>query len=323
MAYEFTAAFSYILCQVSTTTRTYNPLSGVLAKFHIRKLFNLLIENMKASVKFREDQKPLLRAKIPFNISSFRLQSGIVVGESKEFSLNIGTLFDSGPSVKFCYRANDSQNPFSFNFKTGIGHFGSPIGSPLTMSAEFNLTSSKNPCFFIHFKPDFGDFSVKKSHYSESVEGLGEKLTGHFTDGKHLLEPRAVARRVEGLLKGTEASARTALPVWDLAVVNLRLALSIPPAAAAGIRLPLLVMNKIGIQRLADSASPNTEIADVSKTCLDVKRQVEVFQTENAMLRQALNDLRTEISAGKVNLLSHKEEKIRKTGPKYLCFDQV
>ncbi|CAI9787566.1 unnamed protein product [Fraxinus pennsylvanica] len=269
---------------------------------------------MKASVKLREDQKPLLRAKIPLNISSFRLQSGIVVGESKEFSLNLGTLFDSGPSFKFCYRPNDSQNPCSFNVKTGIGQFGSPIGSPLTMSAEFNLTSSKKPGFFIHFKPDFGDFSVKKSHYSESVEGLGEKLTGHFTEGKHLLDPRAVARRVEGLLKGTEVSARTALPVWDLAVVNLRLALRVPPAVAGGIRLPLLVMNKIGIQRVAETASPNTDGADVLKTCLDVKRQVEVFQTENEMLRQALNDLRTEISAGKVNLLSHEVEKNKENG---------
>ncbi|XP_019198542.1 PREDICTED: E3 ubiquitin-protein ligase At1g63170-like [Ipomoea nil] len=79
---------------------------------------------MKASIKFREDQKPLLRAKVPISILSFPFQLGIAAGESKELSLSLGTFFDAGPSIKFSYRPNDSQKPFSFVPKTGLGNYG-------------------------------------------------------------------------------------------------------------------------------------------------------------------------------------------------------
>ncbi|OIT35216.1 PREDICTED: uncharacterized protein LOC109243658 [Nicotiana attenuata] len=301
---------------------------------------------MKASIKFREEQKPLIRAKVPLSILNVPFQSGIVAGESKELSLNLGTLFDSGPSFKFAYRPNDSVNPFSFVFKTGIGHFGSPISSPFTMSAEFNLIGNQNPSFFIHFKPNFGDFCVKKSHSSSAltkslssksngVNGVGPIHDGFetplvkpaFLGGKvGVLPPEsAVPGAVENLFSGTAVSARTSFPVRNRAVVNFRWGLRFPtvsPAedpdtvilgkndvfSQAGIsfrQCPLLVMNKIGIEHVAKDLSKKgknvPENADLAKVCLDVKQQLETIQAENGLLRNALNDLRSEISSRKFN----------------------
>ncbi|CAI0540083.1 unnamed protein product, partial [Linum tenue] len=105
-------------------------------------------------------------AKIPLSILGLPFQSGIVVGEAKELSLNLSTFFDSGPSFEVAYRPNDSWNPFSLMLKTGSGSFGSPTSSPMVMSAEFNLVGKGNPSFMLHFKLRFGDFSIKKSQAS-------------------------------------------------------------------------------------------------------------------------------------------------------------
>ncbi|PIM98130.1 hypothetical protein CDL12_29396 [Handroanthus impetiginosus] len=296
---------------------------------------------MKASIKFRDEQKPLLRAKIPLNILNFPFQSGICAGESKELSLNLSTFFDSGPSLKFSYRPNDSQNPFSFIFKTGIGHFGSPTKSPLTMSAEFNLIGNQNPSFFIHFKPDFGDFSLKKSHSSGFVKNLGEKVNGgvlgedSFVNNGYFkgtgffpatVESKAAAGLVmNGLVKGAELSAKTSLPLRDFAVVNFRWGLRVPAHDAssnevdavvlgakvdrdrtAAIRLPLLVMNKIGIEHVAKDNSKREKVGpdNLTQACLDVKKQLEAIQAENGLLSKALSDLRSDIAAGKIDALS-------------------
>ncbi|XP_073283532.1 uncharacterized protein [Primulina huaijiensis] len=299
---------------------------------------------MKASIKFRDGRKPLLRAKIPVNIMNFPFQSGVAAGETKELCINFATFFDSGPSIKFSYRPNDAQNPFTFVFKTGIGRFGSPNRSPLNMSAEFNLIGSRNPSFFIHFKPDFGDFTLKKSHSSEFVKGLGGdrfedgvasgdgfvsngylKGTGFFSSSA---ESKAAAGVVSGLLRGAEMSARTALPIPDFAMLNFRWGLRISrhETAAAdtdavmvgkrgdrpiGIGLPLLVMNKIGIEHITKSkptgekTEPGPKYAEVADAWLDMKNQMEQIQAENGLLSKALRDLRSDIAAGKMNFLPY------------------
>lgn len=303
---------------------------------------------MKASIKFRDEQKPLIRAKVPLSVLNFPFQSGIVAGESKELSLSLGTLFDSGPSFKVAYRPNDSNNPFSFVFKTGIGHFGSPVSSPFTMSAEFNLVGNQNPSFFIHFKPHFGDFCVKKSHSSEALKSLNSKSNGidpiqngfetpvmktdYFQETPPFIGSKigglpaesAVAGAVN-LFSGAVVSARTSFPVSNRALVNFRWGLRFPkvPAAEdsdtvilgntgfpspAGISFrhcPLLVMNKIGVEHISkdDSKKANNlpRNADLTQACLDVKQQLETIQAENGLLRNALNDLRSEIASKKFN----------------------
>ncbi|KAL8096709.1 hypothetical protein AgCh_037619 [Apium graveolens] len=294
---------------------------------------------MKASIKFRDEQKPLIRAKVPLSILGFPFQSGIVAGDTKELSLNLSTFFDSGPSLKLAYRPNDSFNPFGIVFKSGIGHFGSPISSSITMSAEFSFVSKQNPRFLVHFKPRIGDFTLKKSQSSDfvaklKVNGDDEKVVdsnsnsnspspavlrnGYFNDEKLSVLPAAFdAGVVKGCLTGTEVTARTSVPVRSYAAVNFRWGVRLPPvddvdaktllmknertAEISLRRFPVLVMNKIGIEHVAvakDKKECDQVVegsGDVVAACLDVRRQMEAIQVENAKIRRAVEDLSSEI----------------------------
>ncbi|RWR77836.1 hypothetical protein CKAN_00634000 [Cinnamomum micranthum f. kanehirae] len=221
---------------------------------------------MKASLKFREDQKPLVRAKIPLSILGFPFLSGVSAGDSKELCLNLSTFFESGPSLKIGYRPNDSWNPFSLVVKTGIGSFGSPISAPLAMSAEFNLLGRGNPTFFLHFKPQIGDFSIKKTAGSTIALpaepagfGLGAKAVGKdpevdvegsvyggetpigngdFRPGTAIFSGKKMngfltdfrsGGVIDGLLSGTDVRATTVLPLRSNAVLKLRWGVRSPP----------------------------------------------------------------------------------------------
>ncbi|GAV63946.1 hypothetical protein CFOL_v3_07464 [Cephalotus follicularis] len=289
---------------------------------------------MKASLKFREEQKPLLRAKIPLSILGLPFQSGVVAGESKELTLNLSTFFDSGPSIKIAYRPNDMCNPFSLLVKTGTGPFGSPITSSMLMGAEFSLLGKGHPRFMLHFKPQFGDFSIKKTQSS-----VFDKITVRSQNGtvsedesssievvdyspekreKVKILSSNLAGDFAGFLSGVEMTARTALPVRGRAVVNFRWGVRVPAEAAestaAGFaynKIPFLVMNKIGIEHVAcgeDSkakkvgpeANSNSN-ADVAEACFNVRRQLEILQAENGLLKKAIEDLREEIVVGDRN----------------------
>ena len=292
---------------------------------------------MKASLKFREDQKPLLRAKVPLSILGLPFQSGVIAGESKELTLNLGTFFESGPSIKIAYRPNDTWNPFSLVVKTGTGPFGSPISSSMLMSAEFNLIGRGNPSFMLHFKPQFGDFSIKKSQSSVFDGKLVKSLNGAvpeddssievvekpFMNGassKTALAVDSTAGTIAGLFSGIEVAARTTLPVRGRAVVNFRWGVRVPaevksvgenpiPNPTAGIsfqKIPFLVMNKIGIEHVdgGDSkkkTSPDVNFppasGDVAEACFTVKRQLEILHAENGLLKKAVEDLRREFNS--------------------------
>ena len=252
---------------------------------------------MKASLKFREDQKPLLRAKVPLSILGLPFQSGVIAGESKELTLNLGTFFESGPSIKIAYRPNDTWNPFSLVVKTGTGPFGSPISSSMLMSAEFNLIGRGNPSFMLHFKPQFGDFSIKKSQSSVFDGKLVKSLNGAVPDddssievvekpfmngasSKTALAVDSTAGTIAGLFSGIEVAARTTLPVRGRAVVNFRWGVRVPaevksvgenpnpnPNPTAGIsfqKIPFLVMNKIGIEHVDGGDSKKKTSPDVN-----------------------------------------------------------
>ncbi|MED6203891.1 hypothetical protein PIB30_003629 [Stylosanthes scabra] len=320
---------------------------------------------MKASLKFREEQKPLLRAKVPLNILGMPFQSGIVAGDSKELTLNLGTFFDSGPSIRLSYRPNDSFNPFSLVVKTGTGPFGSPLSSSMLMSCEFNLLSNRltgnrnnvnSPLFMLHFKPRFGDFSFKKSQSSifdkKGFVGGGVVVggggAGSDDDGSIEVvdSPAKVAAEIggfggygggkvpilggespaagaiAGMFSGMEVSARTTLPVRGRAALNFRWGVRVPAEIKAGEgkttkefafrNVPFLVMDKIGIEHMVDGGSGGksrnvkgkgngelgfpTNGGDVAEAFSTVKRQLEVLQGENGLLRNAVEDLRREIA---------------------------
>ncbi|GAB4851539.1 hypothetical protein Ancab_030942 [Ancistrocladus abbreviatus] len=213
---------------------------------------------MKASLKFRKDEKSLFRAKIPLNILGLPFQSGLYAGDSKELCLTLGTLFDSGPTFRVYYRPKNASNPCSLVVKTGIGHFGSPLDSPLTMSAEFNFVgrSANNPAFFLHFKPRFGDFSIKKSQSSAFIdskkcEAVSDDLevvetpamNSHFIPGtittpenrvsngcKMLTLPSKspVVELIDAALSGLELEARTVLPIRNGPVLKFHWGVKFP-----------------------------------------------------------------------------------------------
>ncbi|XP_077210420.1 uncharacterized protein LOC143845900 [Tasmannia lanceolata] len=303
---------------------------------------------MKASLKFREDQKPLVRAKIPLNILGFPFLSGISAGDSKELSLNLTTFFESGPSLKFSYRPNDSYNPFSLVLKTGIGAFGSPISAPMAMSAEFSLLGRGNPSFFLQFKPQIGDFSIKKIAGSAKVLPsksliFGQKILGKEKDldldgdgsaigeknpaenGLFLPEKvfsgvkingfspeNSASGEIDRLFSDVEVSARSVLPLRNCALLKFRWGFRFPAevqsifqaqnsTAEISLRkIPILMMNKISIEHVAKDAKEKMPTnADVSKSCLSFLQQMEVLQAENGRVRKAIDEIRSELGAGK------------------------
>ncbi|QCE05196.1 uncharacterized protein LOC114189607 [Vigna unguiculata] len=281
---------------------------------------------MKASLKFRdEQQKPLFRAKVPLSVLGMPFQSGIVAGETKELTLNLSTFFESGPSLKVAYRPNDSKNPFSLIVKTGTGPFGSPLKSSMLMSCEFNLPArTGSPLFMLHFKPRFGDFTFKKTQTSifdgkpfcnaqndvVIVDETVQVETPSFAGAKiPVLDTNSrAAGAVAGMFSGVEVSARTTLPVRGRAAVKFRWGVRVPTefkGDGAFQRIPFLVMDKIGVEHMmecgeakkgrADAATRAPASADVAEACFAVKRQMEVLQAENGLLRNAVEDLRREI----------------------------
>ncbi|EOA29461.1 hypothetical protein CARUB_v100235481mg, partial [Capsella rubella] len=290
---------------------------------------------MKASMKFREEQKPILKAKVPLSILGLPFQSGVVAGESKELSLNLSTLFDSGPSLKFAYRPNDTWNPFSLIFKTGTGSFGSPISSSMLMTAQFNLVgrNGNNPTFMLHFKPRFGDFSIKKSHSSSSAFELLNKSVSEEDSSTEVVDvpvvsggyagafkrvtvlPSACAGDIAGLLCGVDFAARTSFPLRGRAVVNFRWGVKVPTETKHGFnptaeislrRIPFLVINKIAVEHVDGSNAKQTNkagqvsgvpgSADVAEAYLAVRRQMEQLRSENLQLKRSVDDLRQEIT---------------------------
>lgn len=286
---------------------------------------------MKASLKFRdENQKPLFRGKVPLSVLGMPFQSGIVAGDSKELTLNLSTFFESGPSLKVAYRPNDSSNPFSLIVKTGTGPFGSPLRSSMLMTCEFNLPgSSGSPLFMLHFKPRFGDFTFKKTQSSvfDSKKGFSSlnpsnDVVHNFTLESKVMESAfagakvpmlgpdsPAAGAVAGMFSGVEVAARTTLPVWGRAALRFRWGLRVPAETKgnnAFQRVPFLVMDKIGVEHMMEcgdskkkKAGPGAVVpaavpasGEVAEACFALKRQMEVIQAENGLLRNAVEDLR-------------------------------
>ncbi len=137
---------------------------------------------MKASVKVRgEGKKPLIRAKLPITILGLPFVSAITAGNAEELALHVGAYLALDPSpssscsCKLSYRPNDEQRAFTLVLKTtgsglGLGFCGSSASSltsiedaaSLSIAAEFNLSNSGNPSFFLRLKPRFGDLSFRK-----------------------------------------------------------------------------------------------------------------------------------------------------------------
>ncbi|KAG6491163.1 uncharacterized protein LOC122004711 [Zingiber officinale] len=244
---------------------------------------------MKASIKFREEASPLVRAKIPIAVLGLPFLSGFAVGAGDAFQdvrFDIATSFRVGPSLRLSYRPNDYRKPFSLVLKTGTGTLGSPSGnSPLVMSAEFGLQSGR-PDFSLLLKPNFGDFSIKKVvdaaapvnvsaesppavevkvsafcdeknpefvqfHAHEPI-GSGKKLSGDPIDISTLATGRGGG--IDGLLSGFEVSARSILRLPKRAAVRFKWGLRVPPELRSALddpKGPMISLSKLPLLSLS------------------------------------------------------------------------
>ncbi|KAJ6832308.1 uncharacterized protein M6B38_346305 [Iris pallida] len=277
---------------------------------------------MKASLKFREDQKPLVKAKVPISILGLPFLTGVSAGETKELRLDLVTAFDSGPSLRASYRPNDPSAPFAVSLRTGVGPLGSPIAAPMSMTAEFGFGGGGgggSPSFVVLFKPRLGDFSFRKATTSLAKKEA-DKIDGDAS-AVWVEKVGVPARgwRLGDLVSGVEVAARSVLPVRSRAEVRFKWGVRVPAelrsafAAAAedgsrvgrgGVsfgKLPLLVMSKISVVHVAEDKREaekkkkddvSKEVADVAGACMEVKKQLEAVQAENGSLRKSVEELK-------------------------------
>ncbi|KDP45137.1 hypothetical protein JCGZ_17469 [Jatropha curcas] len=127
---------------------------------------------MKLSLNLQDEDNPRLKAKIPISMfdQPFTSIFSTAANSFSDFSFSVATNFPSGPSLKFTYNPSSTTDaffsPISLSLKSGLGLFGSPQNSPLVFSANFSLSNSSPnvviPTFSLHFKPNFGHFSLHK-----------------------------------------------------------------------------------------------------------------------------------------------------------------
>ncbi|KAL6858997.1 hypothetical protein ACP4OV_017999 [Aristida adscensionis] len=245
---------------------------------------------MKASIKFRDDERPLLRAKVPIALLGLPFQSGLAAGgDPRELRFDLSTAFASGPALRLSYRPNDPGLPFALSLRAGPGPLGSPARAPFALAAEFSLLSSdpSSPAFFLRLKPRLGDFSLSHTLHSASASTPTPRKVGEVSDGdghghvhEHETNHKAFSFRGSGLaaagrssgvgalLAGMRLTARSVLPLWGRASLRFSWGLRVPPelrhaapgdgrkAARAPVgRMPLLVVSKVSIEQSPRAAA--------------------------------------------------------------------
>uniref|UniRef100_A0ACD5ZSE7 Uncharacterized protein n=1 Tax=Avena sativa TaxID=4498 RepID=A0ACD5ZSE7_AVESA len=241
---------------------------------------------MKASIKFRDEDRPLMRAKVPIGVLGLPFQSGLSAGgDPRELRFDLSTAFASGPAVRLSYRPNGSGLPFALSIRAGVGALGSPARAPFSLAAEFNLLSanSGSPAFFLLLKPRLGDFSL--SHTLRSSPPPPPRTVGEVSDsevrnelaynykafslsGNGLAADVAAAGSSGGLgalgalLSGMRLTTSSVLPLWGRASMRFNWGIRAPPGLQAALadghkadtrapvsKMPLLVISKISIEQ--------------------------------------------------------------------------
>ncbi|KAK9095408.1 hypothetical protein Scep_026877 [Stephania cephalantha] len=289
---------------------------------------------MKASLKLRDPHNPnggggggdhttpVLRLKIPITILNLPFISTILTSDSSPLSFNLRTNSPSGPSLNLSYTPITTTTtttttpspppppPLTLTLKSGVGLFGSPNNSPLILSAHFTLFSnnnnnnnpSTNPTFSLQLKPQFGQFSLKKTAISDSLpnppkfpnfngahhfSGEGTPGRGSFRRGMPELD---VGR--DGFLSGVAVSAATVLPVGRRVAVRFRWGVNFPPefGESRGSSLPVLTIEKVSVERrvvVEEEVERGGE--DLKGMCGWMRREVEELRRENRELRESLD----------------------------------
>uniref|UniRef100_A0A803PN80 Uncharacterized protein n=1 Tax=Cannabis sativa TaxID=3483 RepID=A0A803PN80_CANSA len=274
---------------------------------------------MKLSLKLQGDhhdqttllhhQTPLLTAKVPISIfnqpfltSVSTTPTATTTSPSSHLSFSLSSFFKSGPSIKFTYSPTSAISPpFSLSLKSGLGLFGSADQSPLVFKAHFNF-SSTNPSFSLHFKPQFGNFSFRKTTFSNpnggdrvsggsafvrdipldsgasgdgfvpggssgwqelKLEPCSGKIGVDSDEGKSERSLSWKEPEKDSFFTGIAVMAETLLPVTKRVSMNMRWGVGLP--SNLGSKLPCLTLNKIGIERVEEESEEEKNNKNKSK----------------------------------------------------------
>ncbi|KAK6122242.1 hypothetical protein DH2020_044016 [Rehmannia glutinosa] len=282
---------------------------------------------MKISLKLLQDhqknhhQPPvLLRAKIPVTILNLPFLShfSTTTTHPSDLSLSLSTNFPSFPSLKFSYATASAAAtpPLSLTLKSGTGLFGSPNNSPLVISAHFSFDPSNpnhpNPTFSLFFKPQLGSFSLRKSTFSHTQSsGSSETTNGDagFDSNSFGFVPLERPETVKDLsvekndkdsiFKGIRLAARTQMPVAKRVALNFRWWVNF-----AEDQMPVLRINKIGIQRVDDvlkdeeekkkKSEPNNtgEVEVLKSMCIWMKNELDALTRVNREMKCELEEMK-------------------------------
>ncbi|KAJ1409883.1 hypothetical protein SESBI_22352 [Sesbania bispinosa] len=154
-----------------------------------------------------------------------------------------------------------------------------------------------------------------------TIEVVESPVMGSFSAAKVpiLGNDSAAAGAIASLFSGAEVSARTTLPVRGRMAVKFRWGVRVSSETkvdSAFHKIPFLVMDKIGLEHMTECGDSKKgkvvagaglgsgfpASTDVAEACLAVKRQMEVLQAENGSLRNAVEDLRREITGVRTGL---------------------
>ncbi|KAH9748266.1 hypothetical protein KPL70_004972 [Citrus sinensis] len=225
---------------------------------------------MKLSLKLPDDSQntqnpPILKVKIPITIFNQPFICSLTTAGSQHLSFSLGTNFPSGPSFKLNHTPLSttctSTTPFSFSLKSGLG---------------LNPTNF-TPTFLLHFKPQFGNFSLHKTTSSSNpspanygphlqsgspsnIKFANRSISDESFGWQDLkLEPRSgngngsffnvvVSIRSDGIGFVRDRTSLTLLSVTKKVMMNLRWGVNL--LADSEVKMPCLTVNKIGIERV-------------------------------------------------------------------------
>ncbi|XP_058222961.1 uncharacterized protein LOC131332680 [Rhododendron vialii] len=263
----------------------------------------------------------LLRAKLPITVFGLPFLSGVSTSDPSDLSLSLRTNFPSGPSLKLSYTPTTATatatSPLSLTLKSGVSLFGSPTNSPLVVSAHFIISpqnpNPSTPTFSLQIKPQFGDFSLRKTTHSSpprnpspsskpdaEVTSMGFVPLERPSAWKDLsLDDLSPGK--DSLLSGIAVAARTRLPVTSRVAVSCRWGVNFPADVTK--KMPFLTVSKIGIERVDEvkevkevevrNGNGNEGDFEILKgLCLSVGRELEVLQRENREMKQSLEEMR-------------------------------
>ncbi|KAJ4826781.1 hypothetical protein Tsubulata_034768 [Turnera subulata] len=255
----------------------------------------------------------------PFSLS---LKSGLgLFGSPHNSPLVFSASFSLSPSSP-----NVILPAFSLHFKPQLGHFSlhkktspsrgtpdseaNPEGQP-SIGPHLDPVEPSSSDFVNGFAPD-GSL-VWQEVKLEPYGGGGSKEknpSGVFADASAigLLGGRELGWRdgkKGGVLSGFGVKARTVFPLTKSVVVNLRWGVNMP--GDFGVKMPYLTVNKIEVERVVEEVKEakgkliqvknEGDLELLKGMCFWMKRDLEVLEKENKVMKQSLDNMRFGVSA--------------------------